>query len=293
MHIQTATKRIRMLDAAEERQYMLDSHYEVYEKQGTPTGALSFHCHNFYEIIYILEGEYSALMENRIYHLHRGDFLLIDQNTFHKCHYVEGKKNFSRRIILWITEEMLSQLSQGEVNLFDCFRGKASCAWHFPAHYEEILRGYLLQLAMEELSSGLKQVMDRGYLTLFFGYLNTLCARREYLSLGEEMARPSLVEQVDAYIRGHMSEKITVDMLARHVHMSKYYFLRRFKELTGMTVHAYLTDLRLLKACEALKAGAGIEEAGQRAGFSDYSVFLRNFKNAYGVSPRKYREFYP
>ena len=78
------TGRIRQLPATEERQYMIDRDYEVYEKEGVPTGAMAFHYHNFYEILYVLEGEYSSMVENQSYHLHKGDFLLIDQNMMHK-----------------------------------------------------------------------------------------------------------------------------------------------------------------------------------------------------------------
>ena len=52
-----------------------------------------------------------------------------------------------------------------------------------------------------------------------------------------------------------------------------------------MTVHAFVTDKRLIKACRAISEGMNISQAYQAAGFSDYSSFLRNFKNAYGISP--------
>ena len=84
-------KRIRVLEATDERQYMMNENYEVYEKQGAPVGAIAFHYHNFYEIIYVLEGEYSSMIENQTYHLRKGDFLLIDQNVMHKYHYIEKK----------------------------------------------------------------------------------------------------------------------------------------------------------------------------------------------------------
>ena len=305
-------KSIKIRPADDERQYMLDDTYEVYEKLGAPVGAMAFHYHNFYEIIYVCEGEYSSLIENRVYHLRKGDFLLIDQNVLHKYNYIEKKHDNSKRIILWITERMLSQLSQGDGNLAECFQGKESCAYHFPVYYEEMLRGYLLKLAQTEgpevgslrhnkqpeaqegkSECGIKNIMDRGYLTLFFGYLNTLCLRNEYLAIGEEMELHPMVKQVTDFMEMHIAEKLTVEMLAEQVHMSKYHFLRKFKELTGVTVHAYLTDLRLLKACAELKKGCSIEQAYQLSGFADYSSFLRNFKSAYGVSPKKYRDFYP
>ena len=232
---------IRILEATDERQYMMNDDYEVYEKQGAPLGAMTFHYHNFYEIIYVLEGEYSSMLENRTYHMKKGDFLLIDQNVMHKYHYVEKKHDSSKRIILWITPQMLAGLSDGGMDFSACFRGNESCAFHFPIYYEEMLQGYLLKLAMTEMQESreveAKKALDRGCLTMFFVYLNVLCAKKEYLFAQEELVSHPMVEQVSSYVDAHLTERITVDDLAGQVHMSKYYFLRKFKELTGVVVN--------------------------------------------------------
>ena len=101
-----------------------------------------------------------------------------------------------------------------------------------------------------------------------------------------------LVGQVSDYIEAHIGERITLEELAEYIHMSKYHFLRKFKELTGVTVHAFVTNKRLIKACELLKAGENITQVYQTCGFTDYSSFLRNFKSTFGVSPGKYEDFY-
>ncbi len=290
-------RKIRRLEASDERQYMINENYEVYEKRGAPLGAEAFHFHNFYEILYVLEGEYSSMVEDRTYNLRRGDFLLIDVNVLHKYHYIEKKHDSSKRIILWITQTMLERLADQDMDLTQCFADHESCAWHFPIYYEELLRGFLLKLAMSEVMEGelpgAKAVLDRGYLALFFSYLNLLCSRKEYLFAREEQVSHPLVEQVGNFIDRHIGESISVDMLAEQVHMSKYYFLRRFKEMTGMTVHTYVTQKRLIRACEGLREGQSIQQVWKDCGFSDYSSFLRNFKSSFGVSPRKYMEFYP
>ncbi len=287
---------IRRLDASDERQYMLNENYEVYEKQGAPLGALAFHYHNFYEILYVLEGEYSSLVEDKCYRMKKGDFLLIDQNCMHRYQYDEEKHDSSRRIILWISAQMLSSLGNEGTDLAACFRKKESCAYHFPIYYEELLQGYLLKLAMtkmqESVDPEMKKLMDKGLLTLFFTYLNVLCEKKEYQFAEGGLVRDPMVEQVSEYIDAHLTEKITVDMLAEQAHMSKYYFLRKFKENTGMTVHTFLINKRLIEACEALKRGASVTESFQVSGFSDYSSFLRNFRETYGVSPGKYRDLY-
>ena len=285
------------LEATDERQYMIHEGYEVYEKQGAPLGAITFHYHNFYEIIYVLEGEYSSMLENQTYHMKKGDMLLIDCNVMHKYHFIEKKHDSSRRIILWVTREMLQSLSGEGMDLSACFRGQGYCAYHFPIYYEEMLRGYLLKLVMAELpdvpSPEVKQVLDRGYLTLFFGYLNVLCLRREYGFSRENMVFHPMVEQVADYIEQHIREGISVEDLAGQVHMSKYHFLRKFKEQTGVTVHNFVLNKRLIRASEELLLGESLTEVWQDCGFADYSSFLRNFKKAFGVSPGRYRDQEP
>lgn len=293
-NIHKSGKNIRVLDASDERQYMINEDYEVYEKQGAPVGAMTFHYHNFYEIIYIMEGEFSSLVEERLFTLRKGDFLLIDRNVMHKYHYVEKKHDSSIRIILWITDQMLQRLSEDGVELSRCFEGNGSKVYHFPIYYEEILRGFLLKLAMSELldgeAAGTRKIIDKGYLSLFFGYLNVLCGRSEYIFAGDEIRDHPLVQQVSEYIETHMEGDIYVEDIADYVHMSKYYFLRKFKELTGLTVHGFLVNKRLIRACDDIRNGSSISDAWQKAGFADYSSFLRNFKRVYGISPREYRE---
>lgn len=288
---------LRCRDAADERQYMLSGDYEVYEKVGEPIGAVAFHYHDFYELIYIMEGEFSSLIEDRAVRMRKGDFLLIDKNVMHKYHPTERKMDSSRRIILWISDQMLMELAEGEPLLTECFLGVGPKLYHFPIYYEEILRGFLMKLAMSEIldgtdtqSSGIRKVMDRGNLSLFFGYLNVLCKREEYLSSTQEIVGHPLVEQVTGYIEAHISAEITVEDVAEAVHMSKYYFLRKFKEITGMTVHNFIVNKRIISACQVMSEGKSITESWQQTGFADYSSFLRNFRKIYGISPREYRE---
>lgn len=215
----------------------------------------------------------------------------------HKYHPTGKSMASSRRIILWISDQMLRELAEGEPFLAECFWGEGPKLYHFPIYYEEILRGFLLKLAMSEIlegadtqSTGIRKVMDRGNLSLFFGYLNVLCKREEYLSATQEIVDHPLVEQVTVYIEVHLGEGITVEDVAETVHMSKFYFLRKFKEITGMTVHNFIVNKRIIAACQAMAEGKSITESWQMTGFADYSSFLRNFRKIYGISPREYRE---
>lgn len=80
-------------------------------------------------------------------------------------------------------------------------------------------------------------------------------------------------------------------MLAQQANLSKYHFVRIFKELTGMTVHDFINHKRIIKACEMIWDGEPLGDIYERRGFSDYSSFFRNFKAIYGISPNDSRHF--
>lgn len=284
---------VKFMRSEDERQYMLNNNFEIYEKHGIPIGSNALHCHNFYEILYIMEGEFASLVENRTYHLKKGDFLLVDANVLHNYQYVEYQNHeTSRRILLWVTKDMLHHLADGKTDLAACFSSHSTCAYHFPLYLEEMLRGYLYKMVLEDPASaeepGRKELLDRAYLTLFFLYLNQFCLRKSFrLSRGEIEHHP-LVKSVSEYMEQHMASSVSVDHLANHVNMSKYHFLRTFKSLTGMTVHNYVIHKRLIYACEEMERGCPPSEVYLKCGFSDYSSFYRNFKNTYGLSPKAY-----
>jgi len=90
------------------------------------------------------------------------------------------------------------------------------------------------------------------------------------------------------YINNNLSSELSVDALAGLCYLSRYYFMRRFKESTGYTVHNYICQKRLTAAARLLEEGVGVTEAAMNVGFSEYSSFLRSFKKVYGVTPSEY-----
>lgn len=97
---------------------------------------------------------------------------------------------------------------------------------------------------------------------------------------------PAHQRMVLDYCQGHLGDKIGLEDLARLCGLSRYQFLRRFALSVGLTPHAWLTRLRLERACAALaRAPATIAQVAADVGFYDQSHFNRAFRAAYGVPP--------
>ncbi len=282
--------------ADDPRQYMLNENFEVYEKVGIPSGAMEIHFHNFYEIMYIMEGEFSILLDNTTYKLKQGDVLLIDINHLHRYQYAEKNHDHNKRTILWISKTFLNEISQGISDLSACFSLPDTSAFHFPAHYRSQFETYLTELLFLYADTTADRpenlLLSQAYLTLFFVYLNKLCLRREFYFNQKDTYHDPIIHAISQFVEEHILESISLDLLAEHVHLSKYHLVRIFKAATGMTIHTFITQKRLITACEMIWNGIPLTELYTQCGFQNYSSFFRSFKAVYGLSPQEYKSFF-
>lgn len=92
------------------------------------------------------------------------------------------------------------------------------------------------------------------------------------------------------YIHCHYTEPISLQDITTHARISKYHFLRRFKESTGFTVVSYLHQLRCRRAAELLlNTDDRIAAVARACGFENPSYFTKTFTRVMGVRPAEYR----
>ncbi|WP_226372213.1 AraC family transcriptional regulator [Sulfurospirillum diekertiae] len=97
---------------------------------------------------------------------------------------------------------------------------------------------------------------------------------------------PKAMSVVIDYIHDNLGSDITLDALASTAHVSKYHFLRLFKNHTGLTPHQYIIAGRVCKAKTLVIKGESLSQVALQAGFSDQSHFIRSFRKIYGYSPK-------
>jgi AraC-like DNA-binding protein len=91
----------------------------------------------------------------------------------------------------------------------------------------------------------------------------------------------------------HYAEALDVDALARAAGVSKYHFIRCFASVYGRTPALYLTERRIERAQDLLRAtNLTVTEICHLVGFASLGSFSSRFTALVGTSPSAYQAKY-
>ncbi len=92
------------------------------------------------------------------------------------------------------------------------------------------------------------------------------------------------------YCLNRISEPLRVDDLARAAGLSRWYFSRTFRRVSGKSPARFVDELKVNYALRMLQASTEpLKVVGERCGFADASYFCRVFKRVCGVTPDGFR----
>jgi AraC family transcriptional regulator len=98
------------------------------------------------------------------------------------------------------------------------------------------------------------------------------------------------VGDVLRHIELHAAEALDLETLAGVAIMSKYHFLRTFRQIVGMTPYQFLLNMRMRRAAVRLATSSEpVSAIAFETGFGDLSTFNGRFRDMFGVSPTMYR----
>lgn len=95
------------------------------------------------------------------------------------------------------------------------------------------------------------------------------------------------LERGREFLHGRSSGPVSLEEAARSAALSPYHFHRAFRQVHGVTPHAYLTGLRMARAKDLLHRGHSVLEACIDCGFQSPTSFSRLFRSHFGVPPSR------
>jgi len=211
----------------------------------------------------------------------RGEALLLPAGVRHKAD-VPGRAGV-RSIWLHFNYRLLTAL-----DLFALLEPPLRIVGKAATEGRDICR-QIIDLHGHTVDEPLRTVARRREATSrFLAYLVRICRSRsghpELIRISQRL-KPAL-----AYLEEHQTEPLRRDELARRAGLSRTRFHELFRRLTGMTPIDYLKHRRLRAAQVLLiSTDRSVADVGNAVGYRDPFHFSRQFKAAFGVSPRAFR----
>lgn len=250
------------------------------------------HWHNEFEICSILSGSCLFTRKGKSFTAQKGDIVIVQPNIVHSVSVPENGQMvhdvlvFHPRILTngcedRLYNEIIQPIISGEsvvrapVNSGNPYYDEIkismdnvfSCAGENTSNRDLLLKSELMRMFWLLIESG-----------------DICCAEKKDIKLSESI-HPAI-----AYIDKHYAENITVDMLAESVHLSKSYFMCRFKSAVGMSPIDYVNQVRIKAVCSLLvSAPDKITDIAFACGFRNISNFNRQFEKIAGCKPIEYR----
>ncbi|MBE6975513.1 MAG: helix-turn-helix domain-containing protein [Ruminococcaceae bacterium] len=266
----------------EKQGYLLED-FRLFHLKGPGGIRTDYHYHEFCKLLLLLSGTGSYWIEGRQYALLPGDAVLVGSGCVHRPDFDPAAPY--ERIIIYISPEFLRRCSTDDCDLTACFADRE----------HPVLRtgqgGRPLWLLAMDLE---KQLSDEEYgrVILSRGALLRLLVEIGRALRGADVLQPAPAQPQDprisailTYIQAHLTEDLSIDMLAEKFYLSKYHMMRLFRACTGTSINTYITQHRLALARDLIAGGMSATESCFRAGFGSYSSFTRTYGKFYGTTP--------
>lgn len=242
------------------------------------------HWHEYLEVLYMLEGELTAVIQANTYRLSPGELMVINSKELHMTR-AEGPVSY---IMIQMSQEQLLRLLPGKRHLH--FKTMVTVSDN-PSVYP-VLEEHLLHML------DIFQKQHDGYQLLFsadlYGFLYHLYQNYANNSpITEEAGGIRDLQRVTAvmdWVRSDYSQALSLEDAAASLAVSREYFCRLFKKYTGQTFLEYLNSVRTMHLYEDLKkSDENITVLMEKNGITNYKVFMRTFKKLYGDTPQHIR----
>ncbi len=250
---------------------------------------MSHEVHTEIELYYLTRGERLYFVENRTYRLSTGSVIFINSNRIHKTSALGDPAH--ERMLLEICPSFLSECQEQfpSVNFGHLFsRDTVIITPENP--FSRPIRNLFeeIKLLAEACPMGYEEEVHCDVFKLFLNFQRALSLDKEEPVVYSQKRQK--VYDVVEYISQNMSSISSLDEVCAHFFISKYYLSHVFKEVTGMTIMAFLNTTRIQRARVLLcENSLSISEIARTVGYENVGRFTDVFKRTEGVTPREFR----
>lgn len=250
------------------------------------------HSHDFFELVYVLEGTAVQNIEGREMEVFVGDYYIIDLDSSHSysecrdfriinCLFkpefldkaLTGCTDFGKLItnyLIHFDKEWLTKLPADNI---------------FHDNTGEIRR--LFESIEREYNDG-----DGGYIEMMRCHLiEILVMSLRSIYIPHTNHRHPAVKKLVEYVDEHYSEHINLGSLCKDMNFSLPYISMRFSEDMGISFQRYLQKVRIEQSCRLLaETEEKITHIANNVGYGDIKFFGKVFREIMDMTPGQYRK---
>ena len=231
------------------------------------------HLHKEIEMIYVFDGNVQAIANHRSFELKEGDLFI----TFpHQIHYYLNTAIGQYALLIHSPKIFF-----GLENLINTNEPSENVV--------HITPGSLVDNCFQKIAN-----LDGEYReTEISAYANLIMAQ----VLPELSLKPIIktsnatVKNILEYCSNHYMENISLDVIAKDLHLNKYYISHVINKHTNMSLNSFINCLRINTACDMLReTDKKIADISEEVGFGAIRTFNRIFLKFMKITPKEYRE---
>ena len=254
-----------------------------------------------FELIYVNKGTVNGFVDDMPLCAKRGDIIFLRPKRPHRLTF-EGEYVHNPYIHFDFHEDKLSPEIPISFALPDADFSRTE-------HY---FRDDSFLTGAYALSSKISPKNAQGFYSLFLDIIQTFELRMPYYELHLKSKMFSLLSKlfeeqywtrnapyrsgIDTaisariYIVNHLAQELTLDEIADELSVNKFYLVKLFKKLFGITPIRFHAEMRINMARRLLQAPGynSISQVSDAMGFGSVQAFSRTFKQIDGVPPSKY-----
>ena len=232
-----------------------------------------FHTHDICEIIFLKQGNISAVCEENVYKMQKNSLVIFRANIPHKIR-IDGNEVYERYNILFneniIANRIFHKLPE-DLFVINCTDNNIICDLFKKLDY------YFDNFKGDDLNYIATNIVEEIIFNIFL-------IPKENIQSSAATTHPLISEAME-YINEHYTEPITIDDICDKIGITKSHLHHLFMEHVNITPKKLINIKRLSMAQSLISAGEKPSKIYLSCGFSDYGTFFRNYISYFGYAP--------
>lgn len=248
--------------------------------------------HNFWELVYVVQGTVGVTADNRCYEITGGMMVFHKPGEFHALWSAGGTApevvivSFSCHAALMrcFEDRVVALDPNGRVLLQELEYFLSGIVDHCRDD------GQLHRIALRENASAYDMQAAKNLLEFLLIRLHTL-EPLESVVLKRQIAatHEDVYKQAVDYLNHNICEKLSLEDVCRHIGVSRTTLKGIFTKYTGNSIMKHFLRMKIAQAKVMLEKGLSVGAVSEKLGFSSQNYFCCAFKREVGITPLLYK----